>query len=92
MVLSPCNLQINFQSCYVVQWYGCDKNTDRCQKVDNKDELQEFPRTPNGLKQLPQVKKSDSADDCLDIIGDVKENDTKNNIEYIIKKIKVYSL
>lgn len=39
-------LQETFLPCYVVQCYGGDEYTNRSQKVNHKDKLEELPRTP----------------------------------------------
>lgn len=59
------HLQVTFLCCNVVQGDSRDENTNRCQKVDNKDELQKLPRTPYGFEQLSNEKEADDADKYL---------------------------
>lgn len=50
------HLQVNFQPCCIVKSNCRDEDTDVSKKVDNKDELHKFLRTPNGFKQLSNEK------------------------------------
>ena len=54
-------LQIIFLHCYVVQGDGRNEHAHRSQEIDNENELQELSRTPDGLKKLPNEKKTNCA-------------------------------
>lgn len=58
-------LQVNFLPCNIVQGNGSDENTHRSQKINHKNELQEFPGTPYRFKHLSNEKETNGTDNYL---------------------------
>lgn len=63
------NLQVTFLPFDVVQCNGSDEYTKRSQKVHYKDEFDELPGTPYGLKQPSHEKETDNAGQNLERPG-----------------------
>lgn len=57
--------QVILLRCNVVQGNSSNKNAYGSQKVNYKDELQEFPRTPYRLKKLSNEKETNCAGNHL---------------------------
>lgn len=64
------HLQIYFLPCNVVHGNGNDENTNWCQEVNYKDELEKFRRAPYRFKQFPDKKETNYADDHLQNTND----------------------
>lgn len=68
------HLQVDFQPCCIVKGNCRDEDTDIRKKVDNKDELHKFLRTPDGLKNLSNKKQSKCTNNHLEFAKNKRRN------------------